>query len=386
MNLNLLEEVHGDTCRLGYLKLLSCLGDDFQPYSMEYFSSRLFSLTKDHYKHWKFPRELSATGLITDKQGLTICRNYVKFAYDFGVLNRRNQTLGPFGRIFSKTQTAKSTLEYIRNQAVRFENILVLNEFERILFLKHLLEADGLAISHILKWLRQLAEEGQEMISRRISMNHFMEEIYPDMMQILSSSSSDYSKKIRLREAAERAKSFRKERLKLEKEGKWGMSDLYAKYRHIAPPRFEWLIDLRLLEKKTRGNYRITPLAGKVYDTISKITFNSFGDEAFYQLGKMYLGFSNEASWDDIKALLVDCYMRFEKAGHLAVDRTLFENFVAFEALEIQKKLVKISSVDKVIEDIQRLDPKMVQYHVDMSGKWRFIKISKELAKGVALS
>jgi len=351
---------------------------------MEYFSYRLHSLTKDYSNYWKFPAGLSDAGLITDKQGLTISRNYVNLAYDFGVLNTKNQTLGSFGRIFSKTETANNTLKYIKDHSSRSENILVLSDLERVLFLRQLLEVDGLAVFHIFKWLSELAEGGQDTVSRGVAMNHFMEELYPKMMETLYSSSTDYSEKTKRKKEAERAKSFRMERMNLEREGKWGMSDLYAKYRHMAPPRFEWLIDLGVLEKRGRGTYRISPFARNVYDIISKSTVDSFGDEAFYQLGKVYLNITNEASSDDVKNLLVDCYLKFEKAGHIVVDKILFENFVAFEALELQRKLVRITFIAKIIESIRQLDPRLVQYHVDISGKWRFVKISKDVSKIVS--
>ena len=127
-HLSMLENVHGDTCRLGYLKLLCCLGDDFQPYSLEYFSSRLYMLTKDCYKKWEFPHGLSNSGIITEKQGLITSKNYVNLSYDFGVLNRQHQTLGNFGRLYSKTESAKIVANFVQNAEVRSVNILHISE------------------------------------------------------------------------------------------------------------------------------------------------------------------------------------------------------------------------------------------------------------------
>jgi len=378
-NLTMLESVHGDTCRLGYLKLLCCLGDDFQPYSLEYFSSRLYTLTKDYYKKWSFPSGLSRVGLITEKQGLTISKNYVNLSYEFGVLNRQHQTLGNFGRLYSKTESARTVVNFIQNAEARSINVLILNDFERVLFLKQLLEVDGLPMFYIVKWLSELYERGRNSVSRKEAMVHFMEKDYPKICSELAESTQNYEKRIRFKKEAERAQTtFSKIRMENENKGTWNKSALYAKYRHTVPPRFEWLVDVGLLQKEGKGNYVILPLVRDIYDFISETNVESFKDEIYFHLGRKYLKISDRASRKEIEELLFHCYSKFERAGHLAVDRSLFVNFVAFQMLEIRRKLVKLSEINTVIEDLHRHDPKLVQYHVDLTGKWRFIKIGSK--------
>jgi len=375
----MLENVHGDTCRLGYLKLLCCLGDDFQPYSLEYFSSRLYMLTKDCYKKWEFPYGLSRSGLITEKQGLITSKNYVNLAYDFGVLNRQHQTLGNFGRLYSKTESAKIVTNFVQSAEAQSINILVLNKLERVLFLKHLLEVDGLPMFYIIKWLYGLYEKGNNSVSRKEAMIHFMEQDYPKICLERAESSRNYEQKIRLKKEAERAQNtFSKIRIDNENKGLWGKSELYAKYRHIVPPRFEWLIDVGLLRKEKRGNYIILPCVKDIYEFISQASIEKFQNEIYFYLGKKGLNISDKASRSDIENLLFYCYSKFEKAGHLAVDRNLLLNFVAFQMLEVHKKLVKLSEIDTIIEDLHKQDPKLVQYHVDLKGEWRFIKIGRK--------
>ena len=184
----------------------------------------------------------------------------------------------------------------------------------------------------------------------------------------------DYSRKSGLEIKLEEANHFKMHREKLEKDGKWNLSDQYAKYRHLAPPRFEWLIDLGVLEKRQRGKYSVTPLAKRISEEALSMD-SIFEDEAFYQLGKIYLNTSDEPTSEELKTALVKCYNKFSAAGYLAVDLSLLGSLVAYQLLTLQK-ITKLSAVENMIKNIHKSIPGCVEYHVDLHGVPRLVKIA----------
>ena len=156
-----------------------------------------------------------------------------------------------------------------------------------------------------------------------------MEEAYPQSLRKVLPRG-------RYREVEE-AEKFRERRLSIKDKLEWIKSSQYAKYRHIAPPRFEWLVDIGILKRSGRGRYelnqqmiydqqRILKLASLTPAKIEQYLFNDF----LKPLSKLY----KRASRYDIFRTLVEVYGGMVRYFGEEVDLTKLECMTVLALIE----------------------------------------------------
>jgi len=242
-------EVHGDVCRLGYLKVVACLLEDGVPRSPDYLSSLLLETSKTAEND-----AVEQLGLLRTEVNAT---NYVKLASELGFYDKSTGGLGPFGAAYICMNSASHLKKHITGEdTALLSRILALGESEKILLLHALLSKDFHMISNILLWAAKTRE-----FTRQQAMEVIMEEIYPEALRRVAKKLTDRRRQLVLKEL-ESAARFREERLGYSKV-EWIRSRLYAKYRHTVPPRLEWLSDLGLLDKPRRGKYMVSKILMK---------------------------------------------------------------------------------------------------------------------------
>lgn len=233
-------ETHGDVCRLGYLRLIPPLLEDGSPKTFDFLAAVLFDMVKNARG-----RDLLADkpiGLITS---LVNARNYVTLAAELDIIDRKNQTIGLFGKLYLVMDSASKFKRFAEGRAVlNLVDLISLNDAEKLFFLWAVFHQDYPFIQMITSWAMK-----KKKFRRQEAMIYAMEEAYPQALRrVLRSSKA---------KEVEEAQKFRERRLSIKDKLQWIKSSQYAKYRHIVPPRLEWLVDCGILKRSGRGKYEV---------------------------------------------------------------------------------------------------------------------------------
>ncbi|MEM4294178.1 MAG: hypothetical protein QXV86_00235 [Candidatus Caldarchaeum sp.] len=240
-------ELHGDACRLGYLKLAACILEDGSPRSPDYLASVMLETCRSLEEDV----ERSLPGLMRSEVN---ARNYVKLANDLGFYNRKTGRLGRFGAAYACLDSSETVKKHVSGErCLSLSQLLSLSPVEKMLFLQAILTMDYYMMVLLVKWLFKTRE-----FTRQNAMQAVMEEIYPEALQRLSRRLSDRDRHDLAKELEE-ASRFRERRESYSSKVEWIRSRQYAKYRHTVPPRLEWLADVGLLERTHRGRYAVSP-------------------------------------------------------------------------------------------------------------------------------
>lgn len=240
-------EAHGDICRLGYLRIIPCLLEDDAPRTFDFLASVLYEIVKGvGDRDFLLGKPI---GLITSPVN---ARNYVTLAAELDLIERKSQRLGTFGKLYLCSKSASRFRRLVEgDRSLKLIDLLMLNDAEKLFFLWNLFTRDYPFIQLIVSWA---IEKGR--FRRQEAMIYAMEEAYPRALR-------KALPKSRLREVQE-AERFRERRLAIKDKVEWIKSSQYAKYRHIAPPRFEWLVDCGILKRSGRGKYEVN--SQMIYD------------------------------------------------------------------------------------------------------------------------
>jgi len=248
-------EAHGDICRLGYLRIIPCLLEDESPKTFDYLASVLYEIVKG-----VGDRDFLAgrpIGLITSPVN---ARNYVTLAAELDLVDRKSQRLGVFGKLYLCSRSASRFRRLVEgDKSLRLIDLLMLNDAEKIFFLWNIFAKDYPFIQMITSWAI-----GRGKFRRQEAMIYAMEEAYPQALRRVLPKS-------RIKEVQE-AERLRERRLMIKDKIEWIKSSQYAKYRHIAPPRFEWLVDCGILKRSGRGKYEVNTQMIYDPDRILKLT------------------------------------------------------------------------------------------------------------------
>ncbi|MEM0329554.1 MAG: hypothetical protein QXW02_04150 [Nitrososphaerota archaeon] len=233
-------EAHGDICRLGYLRIIPCLLEDEVPKTFDFLASVLHEIVRSvGDRDFLTGRPI---GLITS---LVNARNYVTLAAELDLIDRKSQRLGVFGKLYLCSRSASRFRRLVEgDRSMRLIDLLMLNDAEKLFFLWNIFTRDYPFIQMIVGWA---IKKGK--FRRQEAMIYAMEEAYPQALKRVLPKS-------RMREVQE-AEKFRERRLMIRDKVEWIKSSQYAKYRHIAPPRFEWLVDCGVLKRSGRGKYEV---------------------------------------------------------------------------------------------------------------------------------
>ncbi|MCS7137635.1 MAG: hypothetical protein NZ941_04610 [Candidatus Caldarchaeum sp.] len=244
-------EVHGDACRLGYLKLASCILEDGSPRSPDY----LASLMLEACRSLADDVEEKQLGLLKSEVN---ARNYVKLAENLGFYDRKTGRAGDFGAVYLCLSSSEPLKKHVAGEEqLPLSKILLLNQAEKLLFIQALLTKDHYMMAPILKWVFKARE-----FTRQQAMQTIMEEIYPEALRRYAKKLPEKLSRTVEKELAE-ASAFREKRESYVSKIEWIRSRQYAKYRHAVPPRLEWLVDVGLLERAQRGRYVLSTHASK---------------------------------------------------------------------------------------------------------------------------
>ncbi|MEM2237984.1 MAG: hypothetical protein QXR26_06705 [Candidatus Caldarchaeum sp.] len=236
-------ELHGDACRLGYLKLVACILEDGAARSPDYLASVLLETCRSMEDDVgdRMP------GLLRNEVN---ARNYVKLASQLGFYDRRTGKVGEFGAVYTCLSSSYTLKRHVAGESTaKLSSALLLNSVEKLLFTQTLLIKDFLMTGQIVRWVLKT-----RVFSRQQAMETVMEEIYPEALKRALKNPSDKMRQSINAELQEALK-FRETRLTYRSKADWIRSRQYAKYRHAVPPRLEWLIDLGFLERAQRGRY-----------------------------------------------------------------------------------------------------------------------------------
>jgi len=287
-------EAHGDICRLGYLRVIPCLLEDNSPKTFDFLASLFFEIVKGLQDGDFLVGK--PIGLITRPVN---ARNYVTLAAELDLINRKTQRLGSFGKLYLCMRSASKFKKLVEgDRSLRLIDLLMLNDAEKLFFLWNLFTRDYPFIQMISKWA---IKKGK--FRRQEAMIYAMEEAYPySLRKILPRNKL---------EEARAAEKFREQRLAIKDKVQWIKSSQYAKYRHIAPPRFEWLVDCGILKRSGRGRYEVNEQM--IYDPQKILKLTSLSPEKTGQylfkdflkpLAKMY----KLAERDEISKSMLEVY------------------------------------------------------------------------------
>ncbi|MCD6125999.1 MAG: hypothetical protein J7J19_03210 [Thaumarchaeota archaeon] len=317
-------ESHGDACRLGYLRLIACLLEDGSQKSFDFLASILYDMLRN--LEFYEPLTQKPTGLITRYVN---ARNYVTLAAEMGFIDRASQTIGEFGKIYLCLDSADKFREFVEGRSIpSLNDLIALNDAEKFFFLWILLNRDYPMIQHVLRWVID-----RKSFTRQEAMNQIMEEFYPNSLRKVLSTLDGRRKEQIIREIEE-AEGFRKRRLQMDDKVSWIKSSQYAKYRHIAPPRLEWLVDCGILKRVGRGKYEIRESYLKLRTEVLKLTSLKPAKLDNYFFGEFVKLFSKDfsaANRYEILKTMIEVYERL---------RTLFGDEVNLSTLECSTIMV----------------------------------------------
>jgi hypothetical protein len=323
-------ESHGEVCRLGYLRLIVAAAKS-ETARDQVSLSFLASLLNESVRKLKEPAapEVKAVGLIRSE---VAARNYVAFAADLNLLSKRGHALGDNGVIYAFTRSIASYEAYLRGESdMALHDTISLKPVEQLFFLWLLITSDYLVLPGLIKWAIEA-----ESFSRMEAMNHVMEELYPQALKTLVAAAGKKAQ-AEILPKIEMAQRFREERLKYSTKAEWIRSSLYAKYRHIVPPRLEWLVDLGLLRRVKRGRYTVAdqilshkPLFLKTLSyPPSKIT-----EQVFSNLAPAMIQYAGKASREALNRELISTFNAISSYLGAPVKIRLLELAVCIRLLE----------------------------------------------------
>jgi hypothetical protein len=241
----MINEAHGDTCRLGYLRVIACIAYDMVSRTPDYMSSLLLEISR----LGRNPRE-TATGLIKSKAN---AMNYVGLSTDLGILRKGDWTAGETAIMYSALRSATPIHELVsRGGPAGLIDLTDLTPLEKLFFLDVLLWYDFEMMTGLIGWVLD-----HHTFTRNQAMEEMMETVYPQALKKAVKESSGKARE-KIQRKLEVAEYFAQNRMRYSSRTEWVRSRQYAVYRHTLPPRLEWLVDLGILGREGRGRYTIT--------------------------------------------------------------------------------------------------------------------------------
>jgi len=328
-------ETHGDVCRLGYMRLIACLAEEDTPKSFDFLASILY----DFIRNIGPPQlPIKPVGIITRPVN---ARNYVSVAAEMNILDRKTQTLGDAGRIYVRLNSATKFLH--ESKQITHEELLTLNPVEKMLLFTALIPADFPFLLNTIIWALE-----REEFTRMEAMNYMMEELYPSALKSIITKADARKRSIVEKEIAE-AEKFKIKRLSLENKSEWIKSSQYAKYRHVAPPRLEWLVDLGILKRSGRGRYSADESFVKckeLFEGYLKVPLKRIEEEIIKDFAPLMVPGLTKATRLDVASMIIEAYSRFTNKRS-AVNLNMLERLCVFLLLER-----KLFSTPSMVHDV----------------------------------
>lgn len=325
-------ETHGEVCRLGYLRLIASIAKGngkSSEISPDFIASILEDAVKKSEAAANHSPRPNVIGLI---KSMVTARNYVTLARGLKILDLYGRGLDVNGVIYTSLRSASKFDAFLRGETMlTHRDLITLNQVEKFFFLYVVATHDYLVMPGLIKWLC-----GQSSLTRMDGMNYVMEELYPQALKILSMTASK-KRRAELMAKLEEALKYRERRLKYTSKTEWIRSSLYAKYRHIAPPRLEWLVDLDILERQGRGRYAVTELLKNYRDIFTRTLSHSpvsLVHQLFTNIAPLYASYAGKPSRQTVIAELLNSYQILSNNERRPVKMQLLEIVTSFRLLE----------------------------------------------------
>jgi len=317
-------ETHGDVCRVGYLRVVACLADDRIPKTFDYLASQLYEVARQRDKIKRY----DVTGIIASNVN---ARNYVILAAETGIIDRHTQKRAAYGSIYAQLESAKRINDIIDGRVnAEADDFITLTQAEKIFFMHILIEHDHPFLGEIILWALK-----QRRFNRTTAMNYIMEDIYPEALAKSLQTASSKKRDI-IRKEIDDAERFKDRRLSYSSQAEWIRTRQYAKYRHVAPPRLEWLVDLSILNREGRGKFSINPEIARMgyeLERVLRLPMKKMREELFTSIYP-YLGNWSKADQEEIAKTIVEGYHRFVYSGVKQVKLEVLEMYACFRLLE----------------------------------------------------
>lgn len=360
-------ETHGDTCRLGYLRLIPCIMEDDEPRSFDFIATILYDIVRNVSDIEHIPR--NTIGLITRTVN---ARNYVTVAAEMNIIDRKTQRLGLFGKIYLILNSSLSFKDFIEGRSsLSIKELITLNDSEKLYFLWLLMVSDYPFIESIVSWVIE-----KEKFTRQEAMYYIMEEAYPASLKKALGSLPE-SKRRNIELEISEAEKFRDKRLSIEDKTEWIKTSLYAKYRHIAPPRLEWLVDVGILRRDGRGKYSIDERVVKGVDKIAKfsrMSLHKVEEYLFEELSKTMSSGLRNAGRYEISRTMVEAYAKMEKYGLKPIRLDYLEKVTSLLLLE-KKTYANTSMIHDVFNSLAIRFPEKIYISPAPSGSINVAKM-----------
>ena len=319
----MINEVHGDTCRLGYLRVIACIAYDMTPRTPDYLSSLLLEISR----LGKEPRE-TAVGLIKSRANAL---NYVGLATDLDILRKNDWTAGETAIIYSSLRSAAPIHELVsKGGQPKLIDLTDLTSVEKLFFLDTLLLHDFEMIAGLIRWALE-----HNTFTRNQAMEEVMETIYPQALKRAMREAGGKNRE-KIQRKLEAAESFTQNRMQYSSRMEWVRSRQYAIYRHTLPPRLEWLVDVGILEREGRGRYKITRDAfelSRELEIVVSSTREKAGDSIISYLASTIMG-ARPPDRNKVMETLLNSYKRAQSKLGSAMSLELLKRMTAYILLE----------------------------------------------------
>ena len=366
----ILDDIKGDMCRLGYLKILTQISKEKKRYRINLHTKLFYEyVTKDDSGKGKEAkiyfekelqdddRKLSDTGLI---RSLKTAERYLEFSHRLKIFNEKKEVFDENGQLYDKLLGPLDENE---------DMTLILQPSDKIFFLKILFDLDREILGEFMKWA---VKECQNPVTRQKSMNYLMEKIYIPKSKEAPKNIKDLKKRQKLRSNLKKWEKYPAAREKNPE--KWNLHEGYAFYRHNGNPRLEWLVDLGFFEK-IETSFKTSKYANAMS--------NVFEQESniLHELGKVFYEDAKPATDGEIKQQILDSYKKFSDAGFTVVKKSILSSLVCLEFFRkndtnSDKKTVKTEDIEDVIENMKQESPKSVRDHRDGKGNPIYLVIN----------
>jgi len=345
-----LHDIKGDMNRLGYMKIISSfLYPNNNIGSFNLAESLHTSCTTNGTPRWEAEMELAETQNGLSKTMMIpkgTANSYVEFANILEIYTSIESASLLNGKLLAEILDLDINADFLTIQ----NNPLILEPIEKFFFWHLFIQNDGAVLYILMRYIIQKNDN----CTRKELMNHLMET--PDGYELiltteLQNPNTSYDDQIKLQEKLQHVPNFTQNRIDLENDGTWNVTEQYSLYRHFADPRIQWLIDLGFLRKNGRTNLSATQIAQDLLAIMDNYIQNETLN-LFHELALLFFPRATNATNTEIINEIIVMYDRLTiPTGAITVVRQLLCLAVSFSLIK-NNKLVTPEQVNDQIENM----------------------------------
>jgi len=244
----MIPEAHGETCRLGYLKVVAALKEHGLP-NLTAISEKLLDFAKSLNSFWRTPKP---TGLLTRSKQTAFY--YAILARELGLLD---EYLPIISTLPSYEKVRTLVREFLSGGEVRekHETVITPSLGEKIV-LAYVLSRKDLLFIELMEWAKNARR-----FRRMQAIKHGLEEVVSKVLPKAAEKTRKYAEELRALKPVEAIRTR-----------------AYNAGRHLIPPRLEWAVDLGFLKRRVGGEtatrvrfYEATQLLDETLPVLKKL-------------------------------------------------------------------------------------------------------------------